>query len=220
MSAITSATGTEEILKIFNAPITGYWESHYHFGKESPGLPTMLSLSSKRILAINVAAPILYAWGSTHNLRRWQDAAVALLQDIPAESNSITHPRPSPTARMATGCPVGTFSGQSGQCPHLSTQFSDRTPHLQAMPPRRMRRYNPVKRNAPAEQPRQGDCRPAGVLNLNLSEGCHPCHPSHAMVDYSAATARLAGAGPLPSRLRQRADISSRVLPLVSGTSL
>ncbi len=90
MSAITSATGTEEILKIFNAPITGYWESHYHFGKESPGLPTMLSLSSKRILAINVAAPILYAWGTTHNLRRWQDAAVALLQDIPAESNSIT----------------------------------------------------------------------------------------------------------------------------------
>ena len=89
MSAITAATNTDEILSIFNAPLTGYWETHYHFGKESGDLPTMLSLSSKRILAINVAAPILYAWGIRHNLSQYQDAAISLLQDLPAENNSV-----------------------------------------------------------------------------------------------------------------------------------
>lgn len=87
--SITGAKNSEETLALFNAPLTGYWETHYHFGKESAGLPTMLSLSSRRILAINVVAPLLYAWGTHHNLPQHHDSAVALLQQLPAESNSV-----------------------------------------------------------------------------------------------------------------------------------
>lgn len=91
MSAITEAKNAEEILALFNAPLTGYWETHYHFGKESPDLPTLLSISSRRILAINVAAPILYAWGTSHNLPQCHDAAITLLQELPPESNSVVN---------------------------------------------------------------------------------------------------------------------------------
>jgi hypothetical protein len=88
-SAVTAATTTEEYLKIFSAPLTGYWETHYHFGKESHDLPTLLSLSSRRVLAVNVIAPVLYAWGQQHNMPTLQDNAVNLLQELPPESNSI-----------------------------------------------------------------------------------------------------------------------------------
>ncbi|WP_289754980.1 hypothetical protein [Muribaculum intestinale] len=69
---------------------------------------------------------------------------------------------------MATDCPVGTFSGQSGQCPHLSTQFSDRTPHLQTIPPGQMRRHNPVKKKCPcgAATPRRLSTRRGSELKL------------------------------------------------------
>lgn len=89
MSAITEAATTEQMLNIFNAPLSGYWETHCHFGATTSPQPTQLSLSSRRILAINVVAPILYAWGLHHNIPACQDSAISLLQELPPESNSI-----------------------------------------------------------------------------------------------------------------------------------
>lgn len=89
MGALTSITSPDDALKIFDAAISGYWERHCHFGPDEAPQPLRLSLASRRVLAINVAAPLLYAWGQVHGVAERCDMAVELLQALPAESNSI-----------------------------------------------------------------------------------------------------------------------------------
>ncbi|MCM1504674.1 MAG: DUF2851 family protein [Muribaculum sp.] len=90
MSRIMSAASLEDARKLFAVELAGYWASHYTFGG---GLdvhsPVALGRASVDTLIINVVAPLLHAYGcSTGNLQM-SDRAVAFLQELSPEQNSI-----------------------------------------------------------------------------------------------------------------------------------
>jgi hypothetical protein len=72
-----------------NFSIDAFWETHYHFKKETKRHNLNLSKNSKSLILINVLAPILYFWGIYQNQETFTDKALELLENIPREENSI-----------------------------------------------------------------------------------------------------------------------------------
>jgi hypothetical protein len=72
-----------------NFSIDVFWETHYHFKKETKRHNLNLSKNSKSLILINVLAPILYFWGIYQNQETFTEKALELLENIPREENSI-----------------------------------------------------------------------------------------------------------------------------------
>ena len=72
-----------------NFSIDVFWETHYHFKKETKRHNLNLSKNSKSLILINVLAPILYFWGIYQNQETFTEKALELLENIPKEENSI-----------------------------------------------------------------------------------------------------------------------------------
>ena len=72
-----------------NFSIDAFWETHYHFKKETKRHNLNLSKNSKSLILINVLAPILYFWGIYQNQETFTEKALELLENIPREENSI-----------------------------------------------------------------------------------------------------------------------------------
>lgn len=75
---------------LFNWELGGYWTRHYSFGVESRRIPVRLSASSRDILVINVALPMLYALGMQRKDGRLEESAMEGLERIKGERNVIT----------------------------------------------------------------------------------------------------------------------------------
>lgn len=73
----------------FEVQIGGYWVNHFTFGNKSAYAPRALSHDSVTSLLINAIAPLLVAYGTYFGDESRLDTAVALLQGLPAEKNSI-----------------------------------------------------------------------------------------------------------------------------------
>ncbi|MDE6645480.1 MAG: DUF2851 family protein [Muribaculaceae bacterium] len=91
-SRLLEAETPEEIARLFEAELSVYWQTRYTFGA-TPGRPgRALGRSALQSLVINVAAPLVYTCGSvvkTPEADVFQDRAMALLEQMPAEDNSI-----------------------------------------------------------------------------------------------------------------------------------
>ncbi|MCM1369069.1 MAG: DUF2851 family protein [Candidatus Amulumruptor caecigallinarius] len=75
---------------LFRWQATGYWTTHFDFGKESASLPLHLSEQSVNLLLINFAAPMIYAYGATHGDADMEALAMDIWESVPAEQNRIT----------------------------------------------------------------------------------------------------------------------------------
>ena len=89
MNDILHAEDTNALRQLFDIELSGYWTTHYSFGKPSPGAGRALSNSSIDIVLINTVAPLLYARGELTDDYQMTDRAIALLEDIRPEKNSI-----------------------------------------------------------------------------------------------------------------------------------
>lgn len=79
----------EKIEDVFEMHAEGFWRKHYSFDTPSGEAPYELSASSRMLLAINVAVPLIYAYAkSTGDMERGE-AAMNILNRLPAENNSI-----------------------------------------------------------------------------------------------------------------------------------
>jgi hypothetical protein len=67
----------------------GYWMGHYNFGV--PGKTSINGLGAKSIenLAINTWVPLLFFYGRERDEIKFIDKALDILQQLPAEKNSI-----------------------------------------------------------------------------------------------------------------------------------
>ena len=89
-ATLLEITDVKEMEKLFNCRADDYWNTHYHFDQ-----PTDRS-SVKRVgrmqadsLIINAWIPLLFVYGEVHGQQRYKDQALGLLQQLPAEDNSI-----------------------------------------------------------------------------------------------------------------------------------
>lgn len=90
MSRLLDATTVEDVTKIFNIELMGYWTNHYTFHGHSGTTQTIaLSRASIASLIINVAVPLLHAYGSFINDTSLADRAVSWLQSLKPENNSV-----------------------------------------------------------------------------------------------------------------------------------
>lgn len=89
LSRFLSITTEKEAAEILNPVLTGYWLDHYTFGSLSPHSSTGLSRSSVDSLIINAVVPLQMAYAVHHDNTPLADNALALLQSLPAEKNSI-----------------------------------------------------------------------------------------------------------------------------------
>ncbi len=87
---LISAKGDpESLIAMFQWETGPYWRSHQLFGVTAENLSCKLSLSSIQLLLINVVAPFYMAYAAWTGDYEKGEVAVNLLQNLPAESNSI-----------------------------------------------------------------------------------------------------------------------------------
>ncbi len=91
MNDILNASDTTSLRQLFDIELSGYWTTHYTFGKPSPSAGRALSASSIDIVLINTVAPLYYARGEMTDDYTMTDRAIALLEDLRPEQNSIVN---------------------------------------------------------------------------------------------------------------------------------
>lgn len=90
MQDIADIRTTADAEALFRPQLTGYWATRYSFGPDSGRESQALSEASIRILMINVAVPLMYAYGLSRDDSDTCQRAIDMLQHLPAEKNSIT----------------------------------------------------------------------------------------------------------------------------------
>ncbi len=89
-STITELSDYKSLVRFFEIQTSGYWHSHYRFGKKSKTKVAEFGEASRDNIVINTVAPLLVAYGQSHDNWSLVDRAVSVLQSIPAEKNRIT----------------------------------------------------------------------------------------------------------------------------------
>lgn len=89
MNGLLGITDAESGIALLNPPLTGYWTNHYTFGPESERTTSGMSRSSAISLVINVAVPLMFAYGRSRGDSQLTDRAMELLAGLPAERNSV-----------------------------------------------------------------------------------------------------------------------------------
>jgi hypothetical protein len=79
----------QNIGSFFLTEINDYWKTHYHFDKVSSKRIKQLGFSAIVILTVNVAVPILFAYGIRKNKPEFCDKALQILTSARAEQNGI-----------------------------------------------------------------------------------------------------------------------------------
>ena len=90
LSRLLECDSIEALMGLFNTRVTSYWENHYTFGEESTAHSKILQPASLRLLLINTAAPLLFAYGRYHMDESRCERAFELLEKLEAEQNYIT----------------------------------------------------------------------------------------------------------------------------------
>ena len=86
---IEAGDDIEALTEIFRLRLDNYWKNHFDFGYEAQLVPDTLSLSSIRLLIINTAAPLIYAYGASTGDIDLAEKGIKILENLPAENNSL-----------------------------------------------------------------------------------------------------------------------------------
>ncbi|MDL2289801.1 DUF2851 family protein [Paludibacteraceae bacterium OttesenSCG-928-F17] len=82
----------EAIQKLFDCKPSEYWQTHYTFSEEESKQKTgRLGIQSIRIILINTVVPFLFYYGFRRDNEELKEKALQILEQIPAEKNSIIH---------------------------------------------------------------------------------------------------------------------------------
>jgi len=89
-SKIKEAKSVAEIKKWFDITANDYWHYHYKFGESSAFKKKKLGVTMIDNIIINTICPVLFTWGHYHKDDKYKNKALQFLEEITAESNSIT----------------------------------------------------------------------------------------------------------------------------------
>lgn len=89
LARLTECATAMEAEELMATQVTEYWKTHYSFGAESGKSEKRLSARSLRLIVINTAAPMLFAYGRYRSDTKLADRALNFLEQLPAEDNCI-----------------------------------------------------------------------------------------------------------------------------------
>lgn len=84
-----AAADARELENMFVVKLSNYWRVHYRFGKAGKAGDRRLGQATVRSILINTIAPALLAYGEERGTDRYRNRALALLRELPAESNVV-----------------------------------------------------------------------------------------------------------------------------------
>lgn len=88
-SKILSSKDVGQIRLLLHVNASEYWQTHYVFGEVSAKKNKYIGDSSLNVMIINAVVPMLFLYGKKIGDESFIDKAMAYLEEIPAESNSI-----------------------------------------------------------------------------------------------------------------------------------
>lgn len=88
--AFTSFSRPNELTQFLGAQASSYWATHYRFGKPARKTPASLGQTSRHLILLNVAAPLLAAYSLYVANSAYMHKAIEVMQSLPAEQNKIT----------------------------------------------------------------------------------------------------------------------------------
>ncbi len=88
-SKILEAENMRTLENLFAVRPSDYWLTHYQFDKISPSRNKVLSRDFVHLLIINTIVPMLFHYGRTKGNADLQNRALRLLEELPAESNTV-----------------------------------------------------------------------------------------------------------------------------------
>lgn len=103
-SSILEAKKIQDIESMLDVDCSGYWETHYVFGKPSPRRSKKIGKASVDIILINTVIPFLFVYGTIMKEERFRERAFRFLEQLDGEKNSII------TKWKLSGMPVNTAS--------------------------------------------------------------------------------------------------------------
>ena len=87
-SAMLDAQDVVSLVKLLDAPPSGYWQTHYRFGK--PVARTrMPGKRAVHNMLINTVLPLLYVYGREKKDDSYQEKVVTFLRQLPPEDNHV-----------------------------------------------------------------------------------------------------------------------------------
>lgn len=89
LSTLVDCQTIEAINECMHTQVTDYWTTHYAFGQPSARSDKHLSPASLRLLVINTAVPVLFAYGRHLTDEKMCERAVAMQEQVKAEDNHI-----------------------------------------------------------------------------------------------------------------------------------
>lgn len=93
LAGLRAAAASPRLLaQFFAAPVSAFWERHYHFDSPPAPKPLKLGADSAHRLVMNVAVPVLVAYARFHHRLGDVEEALALLDRLPAEHNHLLAP--------------------------------------------------------------------------------------------------------------------------------
>jgi hypothetical protein len=88
-SRILESQSVNEVALMFNSGASSYWDVHYNFGKISKLKKKTLGEDMIHSILINTIIPFLFVYGKQKDNQVFKDKAVAFLEALPSENNSI-----------------------------------------------------------------------------------------------------------------------------------
>lgn len=88
-SKMLVAKTVSEIENAFVVELSNYWQTHYRFDKSSTKRNKALGRARVHLLIINIITPFLFLYGKERGMDHYQERALQLLEEIPAEKNHI-----------------------------------------------------------------------------------------------------------------------------------
>ncbi len=89
-SKIKEAKSIEDVKKLFTITANDYWHYHYKFDEPTEFKKKKLGKAMIENIIINTVCPVLFAYGNHHKDESYKQKALKWLEEVSAESNSIT----------------------------------------------------------------------------------------------------------------------------------
>jgi hypothetical protein len=89
-SRTIEAADIRQLKKLFEVTASSYWDDHYIFGKKSKNISKNTGNQATDIFLINAVIPIIFVYGHFHDNRDLCEKALAFMESIDPEINSVT----------------------------------------------------------------------------------------------------------------------------------
>lgn len=89
LTTLLDCKDIDDMMKALETNATDYWHTHYNFGQESRRNTKKLSRQSMNVLAINVAIPVLFAYGRYKGKEELCEKAFKMLDSLKTEDNTV-----------------------------------------------------------------------------------------------------------------------------------